>query len=450
MPGSIVEEGQTEMSPAMLGVTGIIALLALLALRIPVALATGGIAIVGFALSGELSGAGLTQGIAIIPAILRDALQLDAMVMVALFVALGNIAFYAGISTRIYDAAQVWLRRVPGGLAMASVLGCGGFAALSGSSVGCASTMGRICVPEMLRHGYDPKLATSSVAVGGTLGSLIPPSILFILYGLLTAQPVAKLFVAGLLPGLISLAGMIAVILWWVHEEPGIALEPAPAKASRTEATLALWPPVTLLAIIIGGLYLGLLSPLTAAAFCVVLAVIIGVLDHRVSMDVLWIVLRDTAVQSASLLLIVATATLFLGYVDQTGIGNAVAEWTRISGAPALTVIAIAAVVCLILGMFVEPLGILVLVLPVILPLMQAYGMDPIWFGVILVKLLEIALITPPVGLNIFVIGSVTRNVPADQIFAGVARFLLVDVLVLAMLILFPVLSTLLPSSMAP
>lgn len=438
------------MSLAVLGFIGIIALLTLLALRIPVALAAGGISIIGLALSEGFTSAGLARVIETVPAMLDGALQIESMVMVALFVALGNIAFYAGISTRIYDAAQVWLRRLPGGLAMASVLGCGGFAALSGSSVGCASTMGRICVPEMLRQGYDPKLATSSVAVGGTLGSLIPPSILFILYGLLADLPVAKLFIAGLLPGLLSLAGMIAVIIWWVHDEPRIAPDPAPAHASWGQATLALWPPVTLLAVIVGGLYFGLLSPLTAAALCVALTVVIGLLDQRISMDVLWIVLRDTIVQSASLLLIVATATLFLGFVEQTGIGNAIAEWTRISGLPALTVIAIAAVICLVLGMFVAPLGILVLILPLMLPLMQVYGMDPIWFGVILVKLLEIALITPPVGLNVFVIGSVTRNVAVDQIFAGVSRFLLVDVLVLAVLILFPVLSTLLPSSMVP
>lgn len=438
------------MSPTVLGFIGFIALLALLALRIPVALAAAGVSIIGLALSEGIASAGLAQIIETVPAMLGGALQIESMAMMALFVALGNIAFYAGISTRIYDAAQVWLRRVPGGLAMASVLGCGGFAALSGSSVGCASTMGRICVPEMLRQGYDPKLATSSVAVGGTLGALIPPSILFILYGLLADLPVAKLFIAGLLPGLLSLAGMIAVILWWVHEEPGIAPDPAPADASRVQATLALWPPVTLLAVIIGGLYFGLLSPLTAAAFSVTLAVVIGVLDQRISMGLLWIVLRDTAVQSASLLLIVASATLFLGFAEQTGIGNAIAEWSRFGGLPALTIIAIAAVICLVLGMFVAPLGILVLILPIILPLMQVYGMDPIWFGVILVKLLEIALITPPVGLNVFVIGSVTRNVAVDQIFAGVARFLLVDVLVLAVLILFPVLSTLLPSSMMP
>ncbi|RNF35180.1 TRAP transporter large permease [Paracoccus methylarcula] len=436
------------MSPAMLGFTGIIALLALLALRIPVALATGGIAIAGFALSAVLSDAGMTQTFATIPPMLSDVLQADVVAMVMLFVTLGNIAFYAGISTRIYDAAQVWLRAVPGGLAMASVLGCGGFAAISGSSVGCASTMGRICVPEMLRHGYDPRLATSSVAVGGTLGSLIPPSVLFILYGLLSGQPIARLFIAGLLPGLLSLAGMLAVILWWIREEPGIAPDPGPAGASRAEATLALWPPLVLLAIIIGGLYSGLLSPLTAAAVCVGIALAIGVLHHRLSAAMLWIVFRDSAVQGASLLLIVVTATLFLGLVQQSGAGMVLAEWARFGGLPALTVVALAAAACLVLGMFIEPLGILVLAMPVMVPLMQVYGMDPIWFGVILVKLLEIALITPPVGLNVFVIGSVTRDIAVDRIFAGVARFLLVDMLVLVVLILFPVLSTLLPASM--
>lgn len=438
------------MSPAMLGLVGMIALLGMLALRLPVALAAGAIAIPGIAWLGTMSGETLSHSIAAIPGMMQDLLHPDRMAMVALFVLLGNIAFYAGISTRIYDAARIWLLHVPGGLAMASVLGCGGFASISGSSVGCASTMGRICVPEMLRHGYDPRLATSSVAVGGTLGSLIPPSVLFILYGLLTGESVAKLFIAGLLPGLLSLAGMLAVILWWVREEPGIAPRPAPAKESRAEATLALWPPAILLAIIIGGLFSGLLSPLTAAATCVGLALAIGVLHHRLTVEVLWIVFRDSAVQSVLLLLIVATAALFLRFMEQTGVGLAIAEWARFSGLPVLTVVALVAVICLLLGMFVEPLGILVLTLPVMAPMMQSYGMDPIWFGVILVKLLEIALITPPVGLNVFVIGSVTRDVAVDQVFAGVARFLLIDMLVLLVLILFPVFSTLLPGSMAP
>lgn len=437
----------------MLGVTAIMALAMLLVLRLPVALAVGIVAAAGLVLAEFLMGAGLSQTARDMSAMLLDVFHADAVAMVVLFVALGNIAFYAGISTRIYDAAAVWLRRVPGGLAMASVMGCGGFAAISGSSVACASTMGRICVPEMLRQGYDPRLATSAVAVGGTLGSLIPPSVLFILYGLLTDVSVAHLFIAGILPGLLSLAGMLLVILLWVREEPGLAPMPAgataPQTASRIEATMALWPPLLLLAVIGGGLYSGLLTPGWAAAICVGLAVLIGFAQGRLTAEHLWMALRETAVQSAMILLLVAATRVFIGFTELTGAGLAVADWAQGAGLSALTVVALCAVTYLILGMFIEPLGILALTMPIILPLTQAYGMDLVWFGVILVKLLEIALITPPVGLNVFVIASVSGGVAMDRIFAGVARFLTIDVLVLVVLILFPVVSTLLPAGMA-
>ncbi|RJE82734.1 TRAP transporter large permease [Paracoccus onubensis] len=437
------------MEPSLLGLIGIVILLALLALRFPVAPATFVIAICGIGLTSASSGAGFFRWLAAIPRLLRDGLHPEAIGMLFLFVLLGNLAFYAGISTRVFDAARVWLRNQPGGLAIASVLGCGGFASLSGSSVSCASTMGRICLPGMLEQGYDPRLAASSVAVGGTLGSLIPPSMLFIFYGFLSGQSVATLFIAGILPGLLSLAGMIGVIVWWVREEPAAAPGPVRVSASGMQAMVALWPPIALLSIIIGGLFLGILSPLSAAAICVGLTFLIGLWQGRLPGDMLWIILRDSVLQAASLVLALAAAMLFLAFINDTGIAGIMAERLHSNGMSALSVIVIAAAILLVMGMFIEPLGILIISLPVLLPLMQVYGMDQIWFGVIVVKLLEIALITPPVGLNVFVISGVARNVTSEQIFGGVARFLLVDILVLTVLILFPAVSLLLPRMMA-
>lgn len=438
------------ISLLMLGQIAMAVLAVLLALRVPVAVAVGGVALAGLAMAELLTGAGLGQTVPALAVMLRDVLHPQALATVVLFVLLGNIAFYAGISTRIYDAAAVWLRSLPGGLAIASVMGCGGFAAISGSSIACASTMGRICVPEMLQHGYDPRLATSSVAVGGTLGSLIPPSILFILYGLLSDVPIAHLFIAGILPGLLSLAGMVVVILWWVRDEPGAAPAAGPAEASRAEAVMALWPFVLLLAVIVGGLFWGALSPVAAAAICVGLALAIGLGQGRLTMGHVLMVIRESAVQSAGILIIVVVARVFMGFAELTGIGAAVTGWAQASGFSALTIVAIAAILYLIAGMFIEPLGILALTLPILLPLAQSYGLDLVWFGVIVVKLLEIALITPPVGLNVFVIASVSRGVAMERIFAGVARFLMVDVLVLVALILFPAIAILLPGMMTP
>ncbi|WP_411957414.1 TRAP transporter large permease [Paracoccus homiensis] len=433
----------------LIGWLGLAILIVLLLARVPVALATGAVAALGVLAAEFALGAGPWESGQAMLAMLQQVLHVDAVAMVVLFLLLGNLAFYAGISTRIYDAAAVWLQRVPGGMAIAAIMGCGGFAAISGSSVACASTMGRICVPEMLKQGYDARLATSAVAVGGTLGSLIPPSVLFIIFGLLSDTSVAHLFIAGILPGLLSLAGMVGVVIWWVAEDRGVAPAASDTRASRREASMALWPPVILLAIIVGGITSGWATPGMAAALCVLVTLVIGILQGRLNVENLWQVLRQSAVQSLSVLALIAAARIFMGFLDLTGVGQVLADAARSAGLPMLTVLAIAAIVYLLMGMVIEPLGILVLTVPIMLPLTQVYGLDLIWFGVLVVKLLEIALITPPVGLNVFVIGSVTRNIGMDRIFAGVARFLMVDLLVLLVLILFPAVSLWLPGLMA-
>lgn len=440
------------MDPFSIGLVGLFLIALLLALRVPLAFVmtavpASGIWLVQASDAGAGAGGGVAAAATIFAAFF-DLFHSYDLAMVPLFVALANIAFYSGITTRIYDAAAVWLRTLPGGAAIAAVMGCGGFAAISGSSVGCASTMGRICVPEMLRLGYDPRLAASSVAVGGTLGALIPPSILFILFGIFSDTPVAKLFMAGLLPGLLSLAGMVGVILWWVAQEPDAAPAAAPGGASRAEAALAAWPALLLFVVIMGGIPSGALTATEAAAVCVILSVAIGFAQRRLSLDVLWRAIRESLVQTSAIFLIAGAAKLFLAFLAATQMNTAVVDWITRSDLSFLAVIALIVVAYLILGMFLDPVCILVLTLPFMLPVVQLYQMDAIWFGVIVVKLLEIGMITPPVGLNVFVIGNVARDVGINRIFSGVARFLAVDLLVLLVLILFPILSTLIPSLM--
>ncbi|PHQ69711.1 MAG: C4-dicarboxylate ABC transporter permease [Paracoccus sp.] len=440
------------MDPANIGVALLILTLSLLALRVPLVLVLGGVGAVGTFLIHATSGGGIFD-VAMNrtgPTLLSTALDLPRagdLAIVPLVILLGNIAFYAGIATRIYDAAAIWLRPLRGGLAMAAVVGCGGFSAISGSSVACASTMGRICAPEMLRLGYDPRLATASVAVGGTLGSLIPPSVLFILFGIFTETSIARLFLAGVLPGLLSLAGMMAVVAWWVGQNPKDAPPGTVDKASRIDAALAIWPALLLFAIIVGGILLGF-SATAAVAACVMLTLVIGFTQSRLTADVLWQAIRESLLQSAAILVIVVAAKVFFGFVILTGLPDAALGWAQDAALSYFVMIAVVIITYLILGMFLEPIAILILTLPFLLPLVEAYGMDPIWFGVIVVKLLEIGLITPPVGLNVFVIGNVTRDVGIDRIFAGVSRFLAIDVLVLLILILFPIISTILAGAM--
>ncbi|WP_282601926.1 TRAP transporter large permease [Paracoccus sp. PARArs4] len=442
------------MDPMTIGLVALAVVLVLLAMRVPIAFTLAAVASVGTFLvyatrtGGWMPERALNPTSSVVFANFFDLVHSYDLSMVPLFVALGNIAFYAGITTRIYDAAAVWLRPLPGGVAMASVMGCGGFSAISGSSIACASTMGRICVPEMMRMGYDPRLATASVAVGGTLGSLIPPSVLFILYGIFTETSIAQLFLAGILPGLLSLAGMLLVIAWWVGRDPAAAPKAARDGASRTEAAIAAWPAVLLFVVIVGGIYGGIFTATEAAAVCVVLTTLIGVVQRRLTFTHFIMAIRESLTQTAAIFLIAGAAKIFVSFVALTGIAGAVVGMVEDAQLSFLTLMLVLVLIYLVLGMFLDPIGIMVLTLPFMVPLIEGYGLNLIWFGVIVVKLLEIGLITPPVGLNVFVVGNVTRDVGIGQIFSGVSRFLFVDLLVLVLLILFPIISTLIPGSM--
>lgn len=371
--------------------------------------------------------------------------------MIPLFIALGHVAYKADITTRIYHAARVWLTAIPGGVAMASVMGCGGFSAITGSSVACASTMGRICTPEMLRMGYDNRLATASVAAGGTLGSLIPPSVLFIIYGIFTETSINKLFVAGILPGLLTLAGFVLVIFIWVKRDPSAAPveHTSISYSERFHAALLAWPAFVLFIVIIGGIYGGIFTATEAAAVCLSAAVAIGLVQRKLTMVSIWQAFKDTCLQTASIFFIAAGAKIFVAFVALTGVAPTIVEAVTQAELSVVALMASIAIIYLLLGMFLDPIGIMVLTLPLMVPLVESYGLDLIWFGVVVIKLLEIGLITPPVGLNVFVIANVVgKDAPIDRIFAGIARFLSVDVIVLILLMLFPVISLLLPNSM--
>jgi C4-dicarboxylate transporter DctM subunit len=445
------------MDGTLVGLIAFASVIGLLALRVPIAFTLAGVATVGSFLMFAFRTGDFTPLRAIRPTTSMvfsnsfDLIHSYDLSMIPLFVALGHIAYRADITTKIYHAARVWLVRVPGGVAMASVVGCGGFSAITGSSIACASTMGRICSPEMLRMGYDKRLATASVAAGGTLGSLIPPSVLFIIYGIFTETSISALFLAGILPGIISLLGFILVIYLWVWRDPSAApaFTGTITGRQKLQAALDAWPAVALFVIIVGGIYGGIFTATEAAAICVSAAVLIGFVQKKLTLTALWESLRETCIQTASIFLIAAAAKIFVAFVALTGVAPAiVGAVTDAQLSPVVLLIAIA-VIYLILGMFLDPIGIMVLTLPLMIPLVEGYGFDLIWFGVVVIKLLEIGLITPPVGLNVFVIANVVgREVPIDKIFSGILRFLTIDVLVLILIMTFPIISLLIPGSM--
>ncbi|WP_339950021.1 TRAP transporter large permease [uncultured Albimonas sp.] len=433
------------MDPTTLGLLAVAAALVLIFLRTPIAFALGGVGLAGLWLFFSLPPGGGFNPTGHIPALTKatqayftlfHAYDLSA---VPLFVAMGHVCYRSGITRDIYDAARAWISWIPGGLAIASVMGCGGFAAISGSSLACAATMGRVAVPEMTRSGYSDRLAAAAVAAGGTLGALIPPSILFILYGVFAEQSVGKLFLAGIGPGLVSMAGYALVIAIWARLRPGDAPAARRPPGGRLEATLRTWPALLIFAIIIGGIYGGIFTPTEAAGVVMILSIAISLALRRIDLRGIREAMRETAYQTAALFLIGGGAAVFSSLVALTGLTRSLVEIVTLMDLPQAGVLAAVILVYLMLGMFLDPLGILLLTLPFSIPLVEQQGVDLIWFGVLVVKLLEMGLITPPVGMNVFVISSVTQpSVPAGRIFAGVAPFFAMDLLVVALLIVAP------------
>ena len=446
------------MDPFLLGGIGLGLVLLLLVLRVPIAFTLGAVAaactFVFYAWPYGQSPDWAFGFRAITPLLTANSFNFVhsfELSMVPLFIALSHLAYHAGITTDIYNAARLWLSRLPGGLAIASIMGCGGFSALTGSSVACAAAMGRICTPEMLRMGYGPRLATSSVAVGGTLGSLIPPSVPFILYGIFTEQSIARLFLAGILPGLLSLAAFILVVLIWVRVNPSEAPDSDEiiTRSDRMRALWNTWPAFVLFGIILGGIYGGFFTTTEAAAISAIAAFLIGIARRRLTWATFVESMRQTAYQTATIFLIAFGAKMFVSFVALTGIMPWAVGNLQALDLPQWQTLAAICIIYIVLGMFLDPIGILLLTLPFVVPLAEDMNLNMIWFGVIVIKLLEIGLITPPVGLNAFVIKSVVGDaVQVHTIFAGIMRFLAADLIVLALIVAFPMISLLIPLTM--
>jgi len=444
------------MDSAQIGIIAFAAMLFLLALRVPIAFALTGVATLAafaiFALrTGEfMPDRAIRPTSSLVFSNSFDLVHSFELSTIPLFIALGNIAYRAGITTAVYEAAKVWLTRLRGGIAIASIMGCGGFSAISGSSLACASTMGKICVPEMLRLGYDPRLATASVAAGGTLGSLIPPSILFIIYAIFTETSINQLFIAGILPGLLTLLGFVAVVAIWSRTDPSSVPdrgEPS-TLAEKLRAFQGAWPAALIFLIIVVGIYGGFFTATAAAAVSVAATCLIGLARRQLSLSDIWLAVRETAVQTGALFLIAAGAKIFVGAVALTGLADHMVGWVEQADLSAAALLLAICAVYLVLGMFLDPIGIMVLTLPLIVPLVETYDMNLIWFGVVVVKLLEIGLITPPVGLNVFVLSNVVgKSAPIGLIFSGIWRFLCVDVIVLTLIVAFPAISLIMSSA---
>lgn len=431
------------MPDIYIGFTGIAVLLLLLALRVPVAFALFSVAVVGLAFSNGIDVA--VNLIRIEPFHFAAHWSFSAIPM---FILMGAIAQHTRLATEMFHAARVWLFGVPGGLAVAANFSCAGFAAASGSSLATAATMGRIAIPQMLDAGYQKGLASGVVASAGTVGNMIPPSITFILFGIFAEVSVTKLFMAGILPGLLTVSVYASMIILRCWRNPSLApkVQMDVTWASRFKSLGAIWPIILLIVSLLVGFYLGILTATEGGAYGAFTLLVISIFQGRMSREVFIKSLRSTLVSTASLLWIAVGAIMFTRFLAITGTADAISDLVGIWVSGPISALLIAAVIFLVLGMFLDPLGILLLALPIVLPMFRELGMNLIWIGVLVVKFIEIGLLTPPVGMNVYAIKNVVDDkIPLGTIFTGTFWFLSCEVLVVTLLILLPGISLWIP-----
>lgn len=434
------------MASEYIGLIGLAVVMLLLVLRTPI-----GISLIAVSFTGILILIGLRPAMGMLATLPYDFVSKWTLSSVPMFLLMGFVCYQAGLTRGLFDAARSWLSWLPGGLAVASVWGSAGFAAVTGSSIACCAAMGRIAVPEMLRAGYSPALATGTIAAAGTLGALIPPSILLILFGIFAEVPISKLFIGGIGAGLVTAVLYMSVIVLVAIIRPDYAprMDTAPPMRERLRHLRETWPVLILLVVVIGGMFFGLFTATEAGAVGALASIIIGMARGTLSFAGLWESLRETLLTTASLFLIATGAILLTRFLTLSGADEFIAAGIIAMQADPLTLILGLCAIYLVMGMFLDPLGTMLLTLPVVLPILDKVGIDLIWFGVFLVKFLEIGMITPPIGLNVFVLkGVVGRSIPLTTIFRGIFLFLAADAIAVTLFIAVPSIITWLPQMM--
>lgn len=371
---------------------------------------------------------------------------------IPMFLLMGFIASGSGLTSGLFNAARLLLAGLPGGIAVATVGASGLFAAASGSSIATAAAMAKIATPEMLRNGYHPTLSTGVVAAGGTLGSLIPPSILLLLYGYYAEVSIAKLFMAGVLPGLITMLLYAAMIVLRCKLQPDLApnVDVHPTRQEIGRALLETWPLPTLIACVMVGIFAGIFTPTQAGAVGALAAFLIALSRGKLTWAVVSSSVRETLHSTAGIFLILIGTTMLTNFLALSGLPAAISAYTLDAGLGVYTLLIAIALLYILLGMFVDSIGLMLLTLPVVMPLAAAFGIDLIWLGIIIVKLLEIGLLTPPVGLNVYVINSALGGrVPLNTIFQGVSWFIATDLVCLVLIVVFPAIALWFPSLLA-
>ncbi|MBI9086907.1 MAG: TRAP transporter large permease [Desulfobacterales bacterium] len=432
------------MSPTMIGVLGIAALFILIFSRMPVGFLMMVIGLAGFATVVSPAAA-----LNMAAKDLFDVFGSYSLTVIPLFILMGQIAFHAGISGRLFDAAYKFIGHWPGGMAIATIGACAGFSAICGSTNATAATMAAVTLPEMRRFNYRDDLATGVVAAGGSLGILVPPSVVFIIYGIMTEQSIGKLFMAGVLPGILLTSLFIVTILIWTWMRPELAPRgPRSNMSQRLAAIGGLVETLILFALVMGGLFFGVFTPTEAGAIGAFGTLIIAVIRRNITPARFLRALSETTRISCMILVIVAGATIFGHFLAVTRIPFDIAGWVSGFDLPAYAVMGIIIFFYLVGGCFIDALALIMLTVPIFHPVVSALGFSPLWFGVVIVLVTQIGVITPPVGVNVYVVSAVARDVPLHVIFKGVLPMLLALVIATLLLIPFPQIALFLPGMM--
>lgn len=420
------------MDPLSIGIVSVLCVLALIALRVPIAVSLITVSFFGiYAVTGRI------PAMSMLSTVPYNSSASWTLSSVPMFLLMGYVTYHAGLTRGLFNAARVWWGWLPGGLAIASLAGAGGFAAVTGSSVACSAAVGRIAIPEMRRAGYDIRIATGAVAAGGTIGALIPPSILLILFGIYAEVSINALFLGGFYVGLVSLGlYMLAVFCVYLVAPDRLPAAKAYSFAEKMQATREIWPILLLVIAVFGGLFTGFFTATEAGAVGAFFSIAIGLVQGSLTRERFAESIIDTLLSCGGLFVIAVGAGLFTRLVAISGLSREISDLITAFGFGATGILIVITLVYLLLGMFLEPIGAMLLTLPLFLPLVAMHGVDKLWFGILVAKLLEIGMITPPVGLNVFVIHSVAKDyVRLEQVFAGIIPFLIADlVLVVALL----------------
>ena len=429
--------------PLLVGITAFLVLIFLLAITVPI-----GVAMMLCGVGGLAMIIGLVPSLSLFGTTVMQSVVTYDLSIIPLFILMGALASRSGLSQELYDAFNAWLGGFRGGLALATVGACGAFAAICGSSVATAATMSKVALPEMKKYRYSDSMATGSVAAGGIIGILIPPSVILVLYGLLTESSIGDLFIAGFLPGILTIVVFMIVIsiVTRLHPESGPAGEKSTWK-QKLNATLKTWAITALFATVIGGIYFGVFTPTEAAGVGAFGALFIAFSRKRLNREMMKETLLETGQTSAMIFTILIGAITLNNLVIFSGLANALADFVSGLDMSPATVMLIILLMYLIMGCFLDALAMILLTVPIFYPIVLDLGYDPIWFGIIVVMVVELGLITPPIGMNVFVIKGMVQSVPLVSIYKGVLPFVIGQVVLIIAVFLIPEIALWLPET---